>query len=82
MNSGNSDEVVIKPGPFVCEWCGTIFKTLDGTRIEDNEIIGVGYCVKCKCKTWTCLGNIWIGPAPGQIDPTKEMQGASEAPGK
>lgn len=52
-NGGQPGVVVDRPGPFVCEWCGTIFKTLDGTRIEDGEIIGVGYCSKCKCKTWT-----------------------------
>lgn len=40
-------------GPFVCEWCGEIFKSLKGTRVEDGTTVGVGYCQKCKCNTWT-----------------------------
>lgn len=48
-------------GPFVCEWCGEIFKSLKGTRVEDGTIVGVGYCQKCKCDTWTKPIDVLLG---------------------
>lgn len=38
---------------FVCEWCETPMNPLEGTTIEDGEMIGVGYCFKCKMRAWT-----------------------------
>lgn len=51
-----------------------IYEALVEEAVLRGRIIAPGFDDPILRYAW--LGNIWIGPAPGQIDPTKEVQAA------
>jgi hypothetical protein len=40
-------------GPFLCEWCNTPLKDVQGILREGSVVRIVGYCPKCGAALWS-----------------------------